>query len=540
MPTPFDNFNLRKATDIIQKVTTAILRANRLFMEGDHWQAGAAWIGPAPEPGDPEALMAMAVIEKGFVSKNVIAEVVERHASGVAGREPNWSFSNPLKEEDPDKPDDEKLEIEEALTEWWDTRGIHSFLQRVAGTLQWAERSSIRLYIPSGFIEEDDDGNGRISADSLEEALSMIYVSHPAPEDSTVYEDPDTKQNVSLLKYTQDRYTVLEMSYLEEDGQTVIRTLSRNRDEEYMLDLGGRLTMHEMKRPLLVTKQVQQAQKALNVALTNIPKTIITSGWLERTLLNAQMPGHYEVNPATGAKDKFVPEPYITGPATTNFVQGITFKDEEGKTQLATPSLQYRDPIPATASIEAKSAHYEDILDEVDQSHVILTQEASPSGRSRVEARLDYVSSLRMTQSQIQPAGKWLLETTLALAEAIMGKPGQFTKEYRCTFRVRLDAGTLDAEEQKVILERVEKGLMPKEWAMELMGVDDVDAALALMRQSPESRLDLLTRQLTALELATKVLSLKQAARLIEFDEEQLAIINEPQDPTTDGRVIEQ
>jgi hypothetical protein len=505
MAIPFDKFGIRKSVELLNKATPPLVQTNALFITGDHFQNGAGWIGPMPaltEPGYPEAIL---LIRRGFVSKNVIAEVSERHASGVVGRELAWGFEFPGKDADElsDAEKDELSEVEGWMTSWMDDRGLAEMFQQAVITLLWGGRAALRLYIPVGFAKQNENGEFIVSAPDLPRALEQIWVEHSPLQRSMVYEDPDTKRQLTIYLYKRDNRDHVELSYLDENrDKTIIRTISRAGDTQYDLSMGRRLVMYEMKRPLLITEQVQQAQRAINLAISTIPRTVVTAGFLERVFLNAQMPGSWVdkdtgevVDPSKSDNAIFKPARYPTGPNTTNFVQGLQYDDEQGRSILSTPNVQWREPIPATSSIEAKNSHYNDILDEVDQAHVLMAADATASGKSRIDARIDYVASLMLTKPQVEAAGRWLFSTLLSLAEAVMGEPGKYSNRMRPVVRARLDAGSLTSEEQKQLVERVEKGLLPKEWAMEMLGVDDVDAAARLINEDPGSKLDASAKQ---------------------------------------------
>jgi len=543
MKNPFEEITLRDIQAWVKKKIHPLLTSNRAFYEGDHWQEGEGWIGPAPRGGEVGYHETMRIIHRGFASKNVVAEVTERHASGVVGQESSWGLS-PADETDSEDEAllDEIAERERMLTAWWDRNRVPGLFARAVATLLYAERASLRLYIPPGFVEEAEDGSTvLISPASYEEALDMIFIDHPAPEVATVHTDPDTKKDISIFMYKRDRKDYVSLSYLDDNKQmTILRVVSREKDVMFdPLDLGGKLMMFEMERPLLITEQVQQAQRAINLAISSIPRTVVTAGWLERTLLNAQMPGRWVKDPDTG-EETFYPSPYQAGPNTTNFVQGVSYTDETGKTIVTNPSIHHRDPVPATSSIEAKEAHYKDILEEADQPHILMSSDATASGRSRIEARGDYLNSLRITKPMVEAAGRWLIETVNALAEELSGADS-LRERTRGVFRTRLDVGQLSPEEQKVIMERVEKGMVPKEWAMEMMGVDDVDAAIDLIDNRPDSRLERTAKRLENMKLATDVgMGMKKAATLVGFEEEELDIITAPEDPMDGLEVIEQ
>jgi hypothetical protein len=293
------------------------LTVNRAFFEGDHWQGGAGWIGPHPQLGDEDFTTAMDELVAAFTSKNVIREVVKRHASGVVGKSAAWSFVPRRTLAEGEKPTaEEQKAIDEAnrlMTAWFAARKVRSLLHDAVCTALFAARAPLRLYIPPGLLDvyTGEDGLTRVS--SIEQALGMIWPDHPVPEHAAVVQDDDTKMEAGVRLYqapaemddesgdatvapgASDDEDKIELVFLAPDGETVIRVLADGDEagdaEEYTFDFGARLTMMELRRDPLVTPQVTQAQRALNLALSMLPRSVISGGFLERVFLNAQMPG---------------------------------------------------------------------------------------------------------------------------------------------------------------------------------------------------------------------------------------------------------
>lgn len=529
------------------------LDTNRLFVEGDHWQQGAGWIGPLPMADEDGFAQVVSEIQRGFTSRNVVAEIVERHVSAVLGREPAWTFTprRALKEDEEPSKEEQPLidEAEAKLTEWWDERDLNGWLQRAATTLLWAARAPFRLYVPKGLLVEERvaDGNGSeavrqvVRASTIDEALGVIFPDHPAVEKATVATNDDTKREVGVFLYERENLERAELSYLEDAElaggraagaarRTVIRSIGQGDSSDVAHDLGGRLTMMEIRRPLFITTQVQQGQRALNLALSMIPRNVVTGGFLERVIMNAQMPGEWEdvtdENGQPTGEKRFKPDPYHTGAGTTNFLAGVEYTDQDGKTHLATPNVQWREPVDVSSSEKAKRAHYQDILEEADQAHVLITGDATASGVSREQARSDFLWSLMLTVPRVNALGRWLLETALAMAETFIGKPGQYTKTLRATFLCRVDAGPLSADERRMIVEAGDKGYIARETVMSMLGVEDVDAEQAKVMAQTGSMLDLTIKQAEALEKWNLAgLPFEVAAELVGLSDEQLKLI---------------
>jgi hypothetical protein len=539
MPSPFETYTLNKAREQIPVDTDVPgmiggYAINRRLYDGDHWldgvdgsTDGAGWIGPRPSATETDYQSVLTEIRRAFISKNAVREVVERHIGGVVGQEPSWKLTPrralgkvPKKRDIPpaaptpaegDDPDVEELpddavqmvdeepnpaeqalidEAETALTEWWDVRGAHGIIQDVIGTLLLARRGILRLFVPPGLTETNKQTGGlEIPKNDLAQSLARIYIEGPDPTQATVVTDKPTQRQAGIHIYRDEESKVdkAELVYLNDQGQTIIRILD-NTDAGAAtapLDLGGRLTIYEMKRAALVTPQVRQQQYLLNMACTMMGRNVVLAGFLERILLNVQLPGVYE---GEGVDRRFVPDTFRVGAGTTNALMGATYVDEMGITRMATPSVVYRDPVPVDTFVATKADAYTSILEETDQLHAQISGDATASGESRKQARADFEMSLLDTQEQVNRAGRWLLETLLAMAAAFSGQPGKFA-ELRAVFECRIDTGPMGADDQSQVRENVKAGLMSEETGMARIGIDDVDAELERIAAERDTRM---------------------------------------------------
>lgn len=558
---PYRDFNLTEAGGAVLHAQHPLAQVNQQFIDGDHWQGGNGWRGPHPAPsemtkGGAEMWLE---IQQGFTSRNVILEVSKRHSTGVVGREPAWSLAvqRSLGEDEEPTAAEKKLidEAEAPLTNWWNKKGIHKLLQRAATLVLHQQRAVLRIFIPEGLLKvqkgRDEQGNETLTrvatAANLETALGMIHVDCPHPKTSVVLKDPRTMEDVSILHVSNGRETYADVGYVKdpqaEKPVTVIRrmTTGNTNPQDYEFQLGGRLLMFQIERDLMITQQVQEQQRALNLAESMIPRNVVTSGFLALIITNGRMPGRFVDDEESPTGKRFVPDPFYQGAGTTNFINGLTTEDRDGGESITTPGVNYREPIPPVASIAARDAHYESILHEVDQAHHLMADDATASAASRIEARKDFLSSLKETKEPIERLGRWLIESVLALSEAIIEKPGTYTELLRADFNVRLQLASLTSEEQKVLAEQVEKGLIDKETAMSLLGVDDVDVALAKINAQPGSLLEMRMKQaeVVAAWIAAGV-TIDVAAQLagIEKDSDEYKLLA-AQDPTK-GQVTQQ
>lgn len=514
------DWTLSNAQNVVAGQTPSWIKtARRFVVDGDHWQEGTGWIGPMPLPGSRGYAETHALIKDGFTFRNAVAEISKRYTNGVVGNEPDWSLT-PIEGleagEDP-SPEDQTLidEAEAALTEWWDREKIAPLFWQACYQMAWGQRGPIRLFLSrAGFVEVKQDTNGDVTDDetkaattaraipqkgTLGEALDVILLDVPKIEEMAVYVDPDTHQEVGVYLFkTREGNDAAEISYVDGDA-IVIRNVGAKTDT-FRVQLGEHLPHYQMLRPTrLLTDAAFSLQRALNLALSVVPRTIVTAGFLERVLLNAKMPGKWV---EIAGKAVWQPEPNLGfGAGSTASVTGLEAEDGQGKTIVKDPSVVWRPPVDSGPSVDAADKIYGTLLAETGQGHIMLAAEAAPSGRSRREARADYESSLNEGTQPIESAGRWLLGAVLALCEHLMGQPGKYTKRLRPVFNLLPDAGPLEPEDRQQNLLEWKDGARSLESVMLGAGIKDPDAEQARIGQEQGARLELLRRQAEVAQL---------------------------------------
>lgn len=459
----------------------------RSYYDGDHWRRGYGWVGPRPDPADVDGARVLLEIARAFVSANKVKEVIGRHMHGVIGREPNWSLTprRELQKDQQPSPEESALidEATAAITAWADTTGIGMLdqLQALAITLLLSGRASLRLFVPPGRVRVQDDGSRAIpDAPDLETALGYLFLSLPTPDAAGVITDPDTQRKASVYLYRPEgQGQQSEVSYVDENGMTVLAIVDGDTTAGVLLDIGRRLWLHELVAPALFTESIRRLQDQLNLALTMQGRNVIQGGFLERIILGGQMPGEWVADATAPGGKKFVPGEAQFGASTTNYIMGAPIRNQLGDvTGYTTPSVSYRDPVPPDTFIASAESQKRAILEEAQQLHALISGDATASGESRMQARADFATSLRKTKTALDGCGRWLLETVLAISAQLAGTPGRFD-ELRAIFECRIDTGPLSSEEIRLVIEQHDAGLIDLEEAMQRAGVDDPQAMIA-------------------------------------------------------------
>jgi hypothetical protein len=512
-----DTWTLDDARSRIER--PAWLASHRAFAEGDHLHAGAGsslagmalgglagWIAPMPPADHALYKSYYDGVVRGFVSSNKVGEVIGRHKAGVVGRQPSKGFESKAPLAEGEQMPRDLLRLKQQADAWaaerWEAESMHTSLQGAVSNLLYAARQPARLLLPRGHLVKGKDGVWKLPSVDLPQMLQMIRLTYPKPEECTVYVDPDTFEEVGIFTYSKDGDYRAELTWVDRStatqdkpGLTVVRVIDgAGNVEERRYDFGGLIPMYEMRRHPLVTPQMIQNQKALNLALSSVPRNVWAAGARARTAFNVDIPGK-EVVDADGNK-VFKEDPLDWGAPVINFLQGTPIIDEAtGKvTGYANPSMQVEEPVDVTPSKTAVDIHAWEIHSEARQLHAITGTDSAASGLKLLVARVDYLSSLTETKPTVDGCIEWQMNTRLAMAEAFTGgrEGGRATRTYSSVLRAnaecKLDPGPITSEERAALDALVESGRLSEETALALMGVEDVAEEKA--RKAVENRVD--------------------------------------------------
>lgn len=518
MPTKFDEVkDLQQARARFVKRRTAQAEINRLFADGDHWQAAKGYIGAKPLLGVQGYYQTLLQIKDGFVSENIIGEIVDRHIPGILGREPLWgaipqetfkarprprqrlfrrAFSFVFGDARETKPAESDMlnlaqEADDCLTDWWDEKRPRSVLKEAERTCLLEEFSTLRVYIPDGLV---DKSKPIPKLASLSEALALIHVEALTSDKAGVFTDSETQLRLGIFTSKRDGEEYAELTYLADTGETTLRQVTeREAGDPIYLNLGGRLLLYDLRRPPLITAQVCSNQRSLNLADTMMMRNVNLAGSLERTVLNAERPKKRTrvADPTApgGYREKEEPADYEVGPGATMFLSGLLIRDDQtGKIiGRANPNISFRDPVSVDTFVKTRDHYYAAMLGQCQQRHALISGDATASGRSREQARAEFEGSLKLTKESLDDAGRWLLETVLRLAAQLCARTNEFAP-LRIDFNSLIDTGPLSSEERAQNRADVQQKLLSAESAMSRAGVEDTDAELTRIGDEAKER----------------------------------------------------
>lgn len=489
----FEGMDYETAVREIRALADPVYLTAREFYEGDHWQGGDAWVGPHPAP-DEDGDVAWKEIEEGLVAHPALEEIVNRHRDAVVGQEPFWSFvpRRPMEPKEQPTAEEQTLidELEAMLTEWWDDHDALDVFQLATEDLCLGGRGIGRLFVPEGQLAVTQAGDSVVPEGPIDEQMERIWPTFIPADEGAVPRDPLTMQRFGIFLYEVENVLsggvtkYAELTYLDADKQTRIRTTSQfggTTEEvtpmEMTWDLGGRLTMFEMQSKALITEPILANQKLLNKTGTMLSRNVDLGGFLERVILNGQLPGKW-VEDDDGNKT-FVADKFELGAGTTNQVIGIqTGVKDDGTAVISDARIQYRDPVDVTCFKETMGIAYRTVLTAARQLHVLIAADANASGESRKQARDDFSKSLKRTKTRLDRFGRWMLETTAQMAATLAGDPRRFDK-LRCVFNTQLDPGPISADDRAATLNEYEAKVRSQEGTMAILGIDDTGAEQA-------------------------------------------------------------
>lgn len=534
-PVPIRGLDYGMARQYVGQLIPADYFRARLMYDGDHWQGGWGWAGPMLSPADPGYQIMWSLIVSGFVSRNVVKEIVDRHVSGVLSRMPKWTLMpiDGTTGED-EMPEATKKLIAEAsafLRDWLAQRKVHALLkQYLVDLLMPTGRGCFRFFVPPGLANQLQ-GSTSIRTlnvgDSVAEAMQRIYLEKPPVTESGVITDPDTQRDVGIRLFGADTKNAARawLTFLDQEGQ---RTFVRSVNNEgggtgVSYDLGGRLMMFQGKREPLVTKQFVQMQRALNFAESVIPRTNETAGFLQRIITNAMLQGKWEK--LEDGSLKFTADPNaepVYGAGITNYISGQILEDDDGKLQQATPGVHMVEPVTPTGVIESSKHFRTGMHFEGHQAHMVEGSDMPPE-----LARMEYGLSLLDSALPVIDAFQWILGTGLAFGEALRGEVGRYTEQLRPSCSAFINIGPVSPEEKTAMIAAFEKAVLARESVQEAaFNVEDVDAENDRIASQPGSAIDVVVRQMNAFKLGTDGgMSVEDAAIEAGFSPERAKIM---------------
>lgn len=513
----FSSITYEKLSQMLAEQWSQEMAESRKFYDGDHWQEGNGYTGPRPDQSaDAQAAaIVMEEIRREFTSQNTIGEVVDRRVNGVLSRPVTFDIINPDNEEDA-----EDALVEEArklLDDWIKEREAQETMAEAVTALTWGGRGPLRLFIPRSELIQNETELVVPAGTPIEQSL-RVYFHAPKPEAAGIIVDQETQQRAGVYFYELDQRKYCELVYSVVDNgtgnqigtapakpplpmgaparpapnqrMTVVRIIpgpgtGDEAEQTHILPLGGDLLVYEMTMRALITPQIKSLQRSGNKNKTMWSRNQNLAGFLERTILNAELPGEWSYNEET-QKDEFTPHPYKTGPGAMTALIGIEIEDKEGNKSLTRPDIIYRDPVSVETFVETDDRWHMRILQEAHQAHYAIAGDAVASAESRRTAMADYIVDLKRTAGKVEKAAVWMAKAILAISAYLAGEPGKF-EVLEINAKANIYPGPLTADMIRVLGDLKEKGIYSTERTMSEVGVDDPLAEIKKIEQERQA-----------------------------------------------------
>lgn len=488
MPSPFESYTFDDLQTLANELRSDDVDVYIAYTNGDHWQSGKEWKGPPDLDADSRESDLQNKIKPIFVSKNIFGETLGRHINAVIGSEPKWMIATvePL-EDGQEVNGEEKALIAEAdnlITLWWDEQGLHDKFQESAKAMLQSSTGPGRFFV----LTED----GQWPDVQIEDIAETVNFSIPEYQQAGLIIDDSTQKKAAFHRYEfgkdKEKETRFELTYLDDDKKTIIRILNEKGEvsrTKQGIELNKKLPIFTMSRPALCTPQMRQNQASFNTALTMRLRNVGTSGFPQTDYFNAEPPASFKDDPANPGKQVETQGTHGAGSGVVNYVSGRWVEVEKGKFELADPSVSYRDPVNVETFDKTEYCFYKNILEETGQLYSLIAGDANISGESRIQARADFITSLKKTKTALNRYGRWVLETFLAYAALLQNQPNRYSK-LRVDFECRIDAGPVPADEQRLIMDQVKEKFRSLEDGMMLLNIDDPKAMIEAIKNQGE------------------------------------------------------
>lgn len=485
MQEKFDSIDLDIAKKIVASDQGDDYTANAAFCDGDHWQKGSGWVGPSLPTSDAKYTTYMSAVERGFVFQNVTKEIVGRHIGGVLGITPKVSaIEEAQTSNQSSQANANQSLIEEAQAIWDVWWGNHAtddnFLNEAARIVLLGNHAVIRGLLPPALIQD-----GQAPKMVPDEAAKSIQIAVHSEECANIWRYPASAKDVAVYTYKRGDgifepfgEAAAELSYLAEDGTTILRTTDA--DSAVALPLGGILTMHKIERETLIGAAARSLQRSLNMALTMWRRNMELAGFRERTYLNAEFPT-IEVDDGAGGR-KNIPAPMTVGAGAANFLRGMTYQDIDGSSKVATPSMIYGDPVPVESFVQSVDKFYALILAECHQLHAVLSANSSVSGESRIQAQAEFEADLNLTADALTSALEWAFQFVLSMTAYLSGAPGRYAG-IKAQVTVTVQPTPMSTDERRFWLDAANDRKISDRSLRTRLGIDDDKAEVTQIEE---------------------------------------------------------
>lgn len=452
--------------------------------EGEHFNY---WAGTMPATDDPNRDIILRELQRAFISANLIRETINRHVDALLGKEPTYILSPVNAEEPEESPQFRATHL--SLSKWLhivassgsqDIEDDTNPILKAVTRMLVSGKGYLRLFSRKRF-EKSPDPFKKISVHSPDNGqIEMIY---------------DDEGSLEAIEYV---FSDGRVERQEMDAETgvltfyILQTKGAPTDnaETFQLDLNYNWTIIEISCPTMITPSIKQQQAAVNLILTMMGRNIVQAGFLERLILNAQLPGRYSEN-ADGDL-AFSPDPagWQTGAGVTNFISGLPLGDPRSPEGYTNPSAVFRDPVAVTTFIESLEAYLVRIYTEMGQGHILQQGDGALNGVSRIQLAHDFNNILNRQVTIIETALSNLYYTALSMLSFVGSPLNAKPRSFVVFVKLNISAHLLTPEEHNQIREDYKAGIVSQYSTLAKLNVDDIEEEIGRLEVERKQRME--------------------------------------------------
>lgn len=429
-------------------------------------------------------------------------------------------------------PTDERIPEAELLSsELWGKLKLKSVLEQAFSERLVVGEGKIRIRFSRKLLDNLDesvDENGRF--DAFLDVIKYIKVEYTPNDQSKVLDDDGEALSITKIEDKRQKQVGIELSFVEDTSNltfiaTVVKQTNKkskatdksqlqNNDadaeeietevdqedstvseiiekiKEVVSDistgfnLDGNILVGELKGRPYISESMLQNNRALNLDLSLAAGVLIESGFQEMITTNAALggPDGKTVN-------------IKRGPTTSNNLVGMKSVDQYGTITYSNVDVKFKDPTPLTTFETGENLFYRQILCEAKQQFILGTDSKYMSGESRVQSRVEFLKTALRFKPDMDNFGSWLVTTLIHLVASISGFDGYF-QGLGVSFDTRVSPGELSSDEKNTVILMQEKGLIDREAAMVLLGIEDPILTLDKVRFDQAESLEYQAKQM--------------------------------------------
>lgn len=486
-------------------------KANRAFMDGDHWQDGIWWAGPGRDSlGALQPSVRTRILQQ-FTPCPEGPKCVRRRVNGACATEADFSaIPNDVARDDNGNPVLTAEEQREAdawqlsIGAWWNDRGVWGKVRKCVEYATIGTGACLRLFWNPNAVTLETDAAGQarqgIRVADRDEGFRILEIDAPPPDSCGIYLHPDTLQEIGIVRYKVDDKDGMQLWWVEGDT-TWFRVHKQGEVDAEPLQFkwGGLLPIIPLEDVApIFTDPVRRLQGALDTSNTALVRLTEAHGYAQRDEINAEPAGEWKTEaPPTGTPQPVPPKeidgtthylwpgPRELGNGVTNTIVGIehTISIDETSSKetvgLTTPQVLYHEPSNPESIIKGKDQFKADIRSACYQGHISDDSTAQLSGDAYEQKRSEFESDINGAAQGVSRQTARTLSTATVMADWAAGADTpEFALGWTVDVQVEADAGPESSEKQRGAGEAVGKGLLSKRTYLVRHRIQDVDAEL--------------------------------------------------------------